>query len=95
VGKLPVYERESVRHVWLLDPLQRTLETFRMNDGRYTLMGVHKDDDVINAKPFEVFALQMAVLWADEVQPGVRRTGWHVACPPPLTPPPASPAAAG
>lgn len=68
--KLPIYGRESVRHVWLLDPLQRTLETLRLEDGRYTLLGVHKDDDVVNGEPFEAFDLQLSVLWADVEQPG-------------------------
>lgn len=67
--KLPVYARESVQHVWLLDPLQRTLEVFRLAEGRYSLLGVSKDDDVVNAEPFEVYALALALLWADVVQP--------------------------
>ena len=70
VEKLPVYARESVRHVWLLDPIQRMLEVFRMDEGRYTLLGAYKDDDVVTAEPFEVFALELAVLWADVVQAG-------------------------
>jgi Uma2 family endonuclease len=67
--KLPVYGRESVRQVWLLDPLQHTLETLRLDGERYTLLGVHKDDAVVNAEPFEVFDLQLSVLWADVEQP--------------------------
>lgn len=67
-GKLPIYARESVRHVWLLDPLQRTLETFRLDGGHYTLLGVHADDAVVNCEPFEVFDLELSVLWADVEQ---------------------------
>jgi Uma2 family endonuclease len=69
--KLPVYARESVRHVWLLDPLQHTLETLRLDGEHYTLLGVHTDDAVVNAEPFEVFDLHLSVLWAD-VQPPAR-----------------------
>ncbi len=72
-GKLPVYVREAVRHVWLLDPLQRTLEVLRFDGGHYTLLAVHKDDEVVNAEPFDVFDLQMSVLWADVEQPGLTR----------------------
>ncbi len=67
--KLPIYARESVRYVWLVDPLQRTLEALRLDGGHYTLLGVHKDDDVVNAEPFEVFDLGLSVLWADVEQP--------------------------
>ncbi len=67
--KLPVYARESVRHGWLLDPLQRTLEVFRLDDGHYALLGVHRDEELVNAEPFEVHALQLALLWADVAKP--------------------------
>ena len=67
--KLPVYARESVRHVWLIDPLQRTLEIFRLDGGHYTLLGVHRDDAIVNGEPFEVFDLQLSVPWADVAQP--------------------------
>jgi len=67
--KLPIYARESVRHVWLLDPLQRTLETLRLEGPHYTLLAVHKDDTVVNAEPFEVFDLELSVLWADVEPP--------------------------
>lgn len=68
--KLPIYARESVRHVWLLDPLQRTLETFRLDAAHYTLLSVHRDDAVVNSEPFEVFDLELSVLWADVEQTG-------------------------
>lgn len=67
--KLPIYARESVRHVWLLDPHLRTLEVLRLDHGHDTLLAVHKDDAVVNAEPFDVFDLQLSVLWADVEQP--------------------------
>jgi len=33
--KLPVYERAGVREVWLIDPMERTLLTHRLEAGRY------------------------------------------------------------
>ncbi len=35
VTKLPVYERAGVREVWLVDPIERTLDIYRLQDGRY------------------------------------------------------------
>jgi Uma2 family endonuclease len=60
--KLRVYAREGVPHVWLLDPLQHTLEVLRLEGEHYSLRGVHKDDDVVQAEPFEVYDLDLAVL---------------------------------
>jgi len=67
--KLPVYARESVRYVWLIDPLQHTLEALRLHGEHYSLVGVHTDDAVVNCEPFEVFDLQLSVLWADVETP--------------------------
>lgn len=66
--KLPIYAREGIRHVWLLDPLLRTLEVLRLDARHYTLLSVHKDDAIVNVEPFEVFDLQLSVLWADVAQ---------------------------
>ena len=68
--KLPTYAREQVGYVWLLDPLQRTLETFRLDGEHYALLGVHADDAVVNCEPFEVFDLALRVLWADVAPSG-------------------------
>ena len=35
VTKLPVYERAEVREVWLVDPIERLLSIYRLQDGRY------------------------------------------------------------
>lgn len=63
--KLPIYARESVRHAWLLDPLQRTLEVLRLDGGRWILLDVFKDDASVFAEPFETFRLELSVLWSD------------------------------
>jgi Uma2 family endonuclease len=35
MAKLPAYERAGVAEVWLIDPIARTLEIHRLQDGRY------------------------------------------------------------
>ncbi len=35
VTKLPVYERAGVREVWLVDPIERTVSIYRLQNGRY------------------------------------------------------------
>ncbi|RYZ37303.1 MAG: Uma2 family endonuclease [Myxococcaceae bacterium] len=61
--KLPVYAREGVRHVWFVDPVTRTLEVFRLDEGRYTLIATHSGTGSVRAEPFEAVALELAVLW--------------------------------
>ncbi len=61
--KLPVYAREGVSHVWLLDPIERFLEIFRLDGDTYRLLGTHADDAVIRAEPFDAIALSLGLLW--------------------------------
>ena len=65
-AKLPVYAREGVRHVWLLDPLARTLEVFRLEGARYTLLGTHTGLARVRAEPFEALELALSVLWGED-----------------------------
>lgn len=66
--KLPIYARADVRHAWLVDPVLRTLEVLRLERGRWILPGTYRDDALVRAEPFEVFELELGVLW-DGIQP--------------------------
>ena len=37
-GKRPVYAREDVAHLWLVDPTDRTLEAFELRGGEWVLV---------------------------------------------------------
>jgi Uma2 family endonuclease len=63
--KLPIYARESVRHVWLVDPLQRTLDALRLQDGNWVIVAVHEGNARVRAEPFEAIELELDILWAD------------------------------
>ncbi len=67
--KLPVYAREGVRHAWLVDPELRTLEVFRLEAGRYVLLGTHTGKARVRAEPFEAFELELAYLWGETMRP--------------------------
>jgi Uma2 family endonuclease len=62
--KVPVYARERVRHVWLVDPIEQTLEVFRLENARYALLGVHHGDARVRAEPFDAIELDLAILWS-------------------------------
>ncbi len=51
--KLPFYGRAGVRHVWIVDPLERTLEVYE-NDAGWRLIATHASerDAVVRAAPF-------------------------------------------
>ena len=64
--KMPIYAREGVRHVWIVDPLARTLELFELAEGgRWILADVQQDDARIRAAPFDAIELDLSVLWEE------------------------------
>jgi len=63
-AKLPIYATHEVKHAWIVDPLTQTLEVFRLESGRWSLLGVHVDDALVRAEPFDAIELELAALWA-------------------------------
>jgi Uma2 family endonuclease len=64
VKKLPIYAREGVKHAWLLNPLQRTLEVLRLPEGRWVLIASHEGNAVVRVEPFDAIELELSLLWA-------------------------------
>jgi Uma2 family endonuclease len=63
VKKLAVYARERVSHAWLVDPMARTLEVLRLEDGRWTIVSTCSGADVVRAEPFDALELDLTLLW--------------------------------
>jgi Uma2 family endonuclease len=63
--KLAIYAREGVAHAWLVDPALQTLEVFRLEGGRWVLLGTHAGDEVVRAEPFVEIDLELGLLWSE------------------------------
>ena len=62
--KLPVYARERVQHVWLLDAEARTLEVLRLGpDHRWVLQSARGEEDSFHAEPFERTEVALSEVW--------------------------------
>ncbi|MGZ8243810.1 Uma2 family endonuclease [Methylomagnum sp.] len=64
VKKLPLYARHKVPHVWLVDPLARTLEAYSLREEGWLLVATLKDDDPVSVPPFDAITFSLADLWA-------------------------------
>jgi Uma2 family endonuclease len=62
--KLPIYACHQVMHAWLIDPLARTLEIFRLTQQQWLLLNIYRDEAEIRAEPFEAIELDLSTLWA-------------------------------
>lgn len=69
IRKLPSYARNGVQHAWLINPVQRTLEVFRLQAGTWLLVAVHCQDDKVRAEPFDAVEIDLSQIWG-EMQEG-------------------------
>ncbi len=61
--KLPVYARERVTHVWLVDPIAQALEILRLDGATYRIIATHVENAKVRAEPFDAIELDLSVLW--------------------------------
>ena len=62
--KRPIYAREGVSYLWLVDPIDRTLEAFELHDGQWLLIASAKDDEPVSIRPFDAVTFSLGDLWA-------------------------------
>jgi len=66
VKKVPKYARNSVEYVWIIDPIARTLEVYRLNGEHYLLLTTHEANEHARVEPFEDVELDLGLLWLPE-----------------------------
>jgi Uma2 family endonuclease len=61
--KLRIYAEAGVAHAWLVDPIQKTLEALRLQDGAWVIAEVRRGDEVVRVQPFAALELELSLLW--------------------------------
>lgn len=61
--KREIYQREGVKHLWLIDPDAKLPEGRRLDTKGYVVAGAWRDEAVVRAEPFDAIELPLAVLW--------------------------------
>lgn len=61
--KRPIYARQGVAHLWLMEPIDRTLEAFALRDGEWALIARAKNDESAATRPFEAVTFNLGDLW--------------------------------
>jgi Uma2 family endonuclease len=63
--KMPIYAREQVPYLWLIDPDARTLEAYeRQGDGHWLLLDTLSGDADVSLPPFDATLFSLDRLWA-------------------------------
>jgi len=65
IKKMPLYARHGVRHLWLIDPLQKTLDVYRLESGKWLTLGVHGENEKVRAEPFQEVEIDLNHLWLE------------------------------
>lgn len=67
--KMRIYARERVPHLWLVDPIVRSLEAYRLEGDNYLALGTYGEDEVVRLDPFAAIELELRALWPETVTP--------------------------
>ena len=67
--KRRLYAAHGVPYYWLLDPVARTLEALRLDDGVWIELGVWGDGDLACIDPFAVVELEIGRLFPPLLSP--------------------------
>jgi Uma2 family endonuclease len=62
--KVPIYAQCGISHVWLVDPILKTLEALRLDSGSYRLLATSRGNVKPRIEPFDAIELDLSALWS-------------------------------
>ncbi len=63
--KMPIYAKHNVKHIWLINPTDKTLDVFKLAPGGWLLLYAFVDNDKVKAEPFQEIEIDLAELWLE------------------------------
>lgn len=63
VKKLPIYAKAEVPWVWIIDPVEQTLEVKRLKSDQYSDAALHGGDEKVRVEPFAEIEIDLALIW--------------------------------
>ena len=63
-AKRPLYAEHGVRHLWIVDPVDRILEAFALREGEWVLTATLADDAEVALAPFDAVPFPLDALWS-------------------------------
>lgn len=62
--KMRIYQKAEVKHYWLVDPKEKTLECFALHDGVYALVASGMEEDIVEHPNFPGLSIPLKSLWS-------------------------------
>jgi Uma2 family endonuclease len=66
VRKMPIYARQGVGHLWLLDPMVKVLEIYRRDVTIWSAVAAFEGSMSVRAEPFEAIEIDLARFWLED-----------------------------
>lgn len=66
VLKMPLYAREQVGHLWLVDPSLHTLEVYRLEAQSWVVVSTHGGRGLVRAEPFAAIEIELDRWWLEQ-----------------------------
>jgi Uma2 family endonuclease len=63
--KLDVHAKAGVQNAWIVDPLAKLREVYRLEREKWVRLGTWAGEAMVRAEPFEAFELELGALWAE------------------------------
>ncbi|MDR3569792.1 MAG: Uma2 family endonuclease [Syntrophobacteraceae bacterium] len=63
VKKMPLYARHGVGYIWLIDPVAMAMDAFRLESGRWSLLGSFTENDKVRVEPFQEIEIDLGDFW--------------------------------
>lgn len=76
--KRGIYAREGIAHLWLVDPRERSFETFELRAGEWHLLAMLTGNQRVSEPPFGAVSFPLADLWIDSRASFAHRRHPHV-----------------
>ncbi|MBT9171950.1 MAG: hypothetical protein DDT21_00324 [Syntrophomonadaceae bacterium] len=61
--KMLIYQRAGIKHYWLVNPEEKTMECFSLRNDLYALVASGMDDDVVEHPDFAGLSIELKALW--------------------------------
>lgn len=61
--KMPIYARARVGHLWIVDPIVRTLEVYRLEAGAWVVVSTFTGDALVRPEPFAAVEIDLRRWW--------------------------------
>lgn len=63
IKKVPQYAAHGVKHLWLVNPRDKLLETFRLENKHWVLIKTFGETEKVRAEPFEELEIDLGTVW--------------------------------